>query len=219
MFTGLVEGLGAIGRIERKGPDAVLRIRPPWDAARTVLGESIAVLGACLTVTGLGGDGFDVDVSAESLARTKLGGLRAGDAVNLERAMQLGDRLGGHLVSGHVDCLGRVTLVAPRGGSQHLEIAIPAEHMRLVVEKGSVTVDGVSLTVNQVWDDRFALNIIPHTWRETTLSLLRPGDVVNIETDLIGKYVARLMGRDAAPARADGPATGLSLDALARAGF
>lgn len=220
MFTGLVEGVGRIGRIQRKGPDAVLTIQPPWDLAQAVLGESVAVMGACLTVTGVSGEGLAVDVSAESLSRSKLGRLGPGSMVNLERAMQLGERLGGHLVSGHVDCLGRVSAVAPRGGSYHIEVSLPPEHMRLVVEKGSVTVDGVSLTVNQVWDERFGLNIIPHTWRQTTLHLLAQGDWVNIETDLIGKYVAKLMGREQAQPGADQPAAGgLSAEALARAGF
>lgn len=216
MFTGLVEGTGSVARIAPKGPDAVLTIRPPWPLAEAVLGESVAVSGACLTVTGTKGEGFDVDVSAETLARTTLGRLTPGAAVNLERALKFGDRLGGHLVSGHVDCVGTVTQVRALGASYRLEVAVPPEHLRLVVEKGSITVNGISLTVNWVGPDRFGLNIIPHTWGVTTLRLVKEGDSVNIETDLIGKYVARLLKPDA---DRDVPSGGLSAEALFRAGF
>lgn len=216
MFTGLVEGLGRIARITPQGPDAVLVVTPPWPLAEAVLGESVAVNGACLTVTGTGGQGFSLDVSAESLTRTTLGRLRPGDQVNLERALKLGERLGGHLVSGHVDCVGRVARLQRVGSSQRITIAIPAEHLRLVVEKGSVAVDGVSLTVNQVGAAGFDLNIIPHTLAATTLQLVKEGDSVNIETDLIGKYVARLLNRDAEQEPAKG---GLSRQDLARMGF
>ncbi|MFH1058665.1 MAG: riboflavin synthase [Pseudomonadota bacterium] len=216
MFTGLIEGTGRIARITPQGPDAVLVIVPPWPLAEAVLGESVAVNGACLTVTKVTGDGFCVDVSAESLARTTLGALRPGAAVNLERAMKLGERLGGHLVSGHVDCVGSLARRERLGSSTRLWIAIPAEHLRLLVEKGSVAVDGVSLTVNQVGADGFGLNIIPHTLTATTLQLAKEGDSVNIETDLIGKYVARLLNRDEGTPPAKG---GLSREDLARMGF
>ncbi len=217
MFTGLVEGVGQISRITPKGPDAVLVIKPTWSMDQVVMGESVAVNGACLTVTGIGGGGFSLDVSAETLSRTKVGKLRQGDPVNLERAMQLGDRLGGHLVTGHVDCLGKVVSIARHGDSVRLEISIPPEHLRYVVEKGSVTVDGVSLTVNQLWPDRFGLNIIPHTWQETTLHLVTEGDSVNIETDLIGKYVARLLNRGENDQGQK--EKGLTAEDLLRAGF
>jgi riboflavin synthase len=196
MFTGLVEGVGEVLRVQPKGPDAVLLIKPPWPLAETVLGESIAVNGACLTVTNTGGGGFSVDVSAESLSRTTLGGLKTGTKVNLERALQLGDRLGGHLVSGHVDCVGTISGKEQVGDSIRFTISIPKEHLLYIVEKGSVTVEGISLTVNQVDGSGFSLNIIPHTMAETTLKLAAKGDSVNIETDLIGKYVARLLNRD-----------------------
>lgn len=216
MFTGLVEGLGRVGRIAPQGPDSGLSIAPPWPASQTVLGESIAVNGACLTVTRGGSDGFTVDVSAETLERTTLGRLRPGDLVNLERAMQLGDRLGGHLVSGHVDCVGQLLKLEQVGGSIRIEVGIPAEHLRFVVEKGSVALNGISLTVNWVGPRSFGLNLIPHTMEATTLHLAKQGDSVNIETDLIGKYVARLLNRDE---DGPGPSKGLSAADLKRMGW
>ncbi len=216
MFTGLVEGLGNLNRITPQGPDAVLNISPPWELAQTVLGESVAVNGACLTVTQVASQGFTVDVSAESLSRTTLGRLQPGASVNLERAMQLGDRLGGHLVTGHVDCVGSLLRIQALGSSYRLEVGIPPEHLRLVVEKGSVCLEGISLTVNEVGPASFSLNIIPHTWEATSLHLAKQGDSVNIETDLIGKYVARLMNRDE---DAPGEQGGLSSEDLKRMGF
>ncbi|MCB2192037.1 MAG: riboflavin synthase [Deltaproteobacteria bacterium] len=216
MFTGLVEGLGRVGRITPQGPDNVLSISAPWSASETVLGESIAVNGACLTVTRITSDGFTVDASAETLSRTTLGRLRPGEVVNLERAMQLGDRLGGHLVSGHVDCVGHLLKLEQVGGSTRIEVGIPAEHLRYVVEKGSVALNGISLTVNSVGPESFGLNIIPHTMDATTLHLAKQGDSVNIETDLIGKYVARLLNRDE---NEPGPPKGLSASDLKRMGW
>jgi riboflavin synthase len=216
MFTGLIEGLGRIARISPQGPDAVLVVAPPWPLSEAVLGESVAINGACLTVTGTGGQGFSLDVSAESLSRTTLGRLKPGAQVNLERALKLGERLGGHLVSGHIDCVGTMVRIERLGGSTRLTVNIPAEHLRLVVEKGSVAIDGISLTVNQVSETGFNLNIIPHTLAATTLKLVKEGDSVNIETDLIGKYVARLLNPGAKPEPAPGS---LSRQDLARMGF
>jgi riboflavin synthase len=216
MFTGLVEGVGHILRVQPKGPDAVLLIRPPWPLAETVLGESIAINGACLTVTSTGGGGFSVDVSAESLSRTTLGTLKTGGQVNLERALKLGDRLGGHLVSGHVDCVGKITAKQQVGDSIRFSVSIPPEHLLYIVEKGSVTLEGISLTVNQVDASGFSLNIIPHTMAGTTLRLAAEGDSVNIETDLIGKYVARLLNRD--EPQSEGK-QGLTREQLAQLGF
>lgn len=218
MFTGLVEGAGLVARVTPKGPDAELLIEPPWPLDQVVLGESVAVNGACLTVTKLEGRGFCLDVSAESLARTNLGGLRRGGKVNLERAMQLGDRLGGHLVTGHVDCLGGITAMSQVGSSTRIEVSVPKEHLKFLVEKGSVALDGISLTVNKVSETGFELNIIPHTMGATTLALAKEGDSVNIETDLIGKYVARLMNRGDS-GQTDRPGKGLGLEDLVRAGF
>ena len=218
MFTGLVEGVGRVEQVEAKGPERVLTIAPPWEPGETVIGESIAVNGACLTVTEIGPRGFSVLVSAESLARTTLGRLQRGQAVNLERALKLGDRLGGHLVTGHVDCVGTVARITPVGASRRMYITIPPEHLRLVVAKGSVAVEGVSLTVNRLDRAGFELNLIPHTLAATTLSLVRVGDSVNIETDLIGKYVARLLNPDQDSEEGSGKG-GLSREDLARAGF
>lgn len=219
MFTGLVEGMGAVVRITPKGPDAVLSISSPWPVGELVMGESIAVGGACLTVTDISGQVFGVDVSAESLSRTTMGQLRVGSKVNLERAMQLGERLGGHLVTGHVDCVGQMSGIRQHGGSTILEISIPPEHLKMVVEKGSITVDGISLTVNEVLAQGFSLNIIPHTLAATTLSLVKVGDSVNIETDLIGKYVARLLNRDQGAQEGAGSGSGLSADDLIKMGY
>jgi riboflavin synthase len=216
MFTGLVEGVGEVLRVQPKGPDAVLIIKPPWPLAEAVLGESVAINGVCLTVTGTGGGGFSLDVSAESLSRTTLGKLKAGDKVNLERALKLGDRLGGHLVSGHVDCVGHITAKEKLGDSVRFTVSIPPEHLRFVVEKGSVALEGISLTVNQVDAAGFSLNIIPHTMAGTTLQLAAKGDSVNIETDMIGKYVARLLNRDEPPS---GGPQGLTREHLAQLGF
>lgn len=216
MFTGLVEGVGQILRVQPKGPDAVLLIKPPWSLDEAVLGESVAINGACLTVTGTGGGGFSVDVSAESLSRTTLGKLKTGAQVNLERALMLGDRLGGHLVSGHVDCVGKITARQQVGDSIRYSVSIPPEHLLYIVEKGSVTLEGISLTVNQVDSEGFSLNIIPHTMAGTTLRLAAEGDSVNIETDLIGKYVARLLNRD--EPQSEGK-QGLTREHLAKLGF
>ena len=165
-------------------------------------------------MTKIAGDGVALDVSAETLSRTTLGGLRPGSVVNLERALKLGDRLGGHLVTGHVDCVGRLAVMRNLGQSLRIFVEVPAEHLGLLVEKGSVALDGASLTVNEVAANGFSINIIPHTLRATTLELAKEGDSVNIETDLIGKYVARLMNREEKKGRA-----GLSREDLARLGF
>jgi riboflavin synthase len=216
MFTGLIEGMGEVQGVRRQGPDAVLVVRPPWEPSELVIGESIAVNGACLTVTGASGGAFTADASAETLARTTIGSLRPGSRVNLERALRLGDRLGGHLVTGHVDCVGRLAGLEQVGESTRLVVEAPAEHLRLIVPKGSVALEGVSLTVNQSGDSGFDLNIIPHTLAATTLHLARQGDSVNIETDLIGKYVARLINRDGSQ---EGGAGGLTRETLSRLGF
>jgi riboflavin synthase len=219
MFTGLVEGLGRIVRLVPQGPDAQVLIEPPWAIKEAVIGESVAVDGACLTVTKLEGSAFWMDISAESLSRTTLGALRPGDRVNLERAMQLGDRLGGHLVTGHVDCMGTLTGLSDLGSSVRLEVSIPAEHLRFVVEKGSVALSGISLTVNQVTASGFNLNIIPHTMSETSLHLAKQGGSVNIETDLIGKYVARLLPGHHEAGQEGTPPGSIKADDLKRMGF
>lgn len=214
MFTGLIEGVGAVRNVSRSGADAVLTVEAPFDLAEVALGDSIAVSGACLTVTRLAGSTFSVDVSAETLSRTNLGRLGPGHKVNLERALRLGDRLGGHLVSGHIDAGAELISSQEVGASLVLAYRLAPDHLRYVIPKGSIAIDGVSLTVNRVGDDFFEVNIIPHTAAQTTLNLNKPGDVVNIETDLIGKYVERLLGP-----RDETREEGVSLEMLAEHGF
>jgi len=191
MFTGLVKGVGKVIRIVPKGYDSILYLTPPWPLKEIILGESIAINGVCLTV--ISGQGLALNVSTETFSCTTLKTLKSGTLVNMERAIKLGERLGGHLVTGHVDCVGVLTKIEHLGASVRFYIKIPVEYLYLIVEKGSITIDGVSLTVNQIDAAGFFLNIIPHTLVQTTLRFIKENDFVNIETDLIGKYVARLL--------------------------
>jgi len=218
MFTGLVQGMGRVEAVEARGAETRLKIRALFDLERIVLGESIAVNGACLTVETFGEKWFTVYASAETLAHTSLGGLRTGSQVNLERALALGDRLGGHLVSGHVDCLATVTGTAPAGESRVYTLKFPPEHGPFVIQKGSITLDGISLTVNDCGPDFLSVNIIPATQRETTISGWTPGTKVNMETDLIGKYVRSMLAPWTA-ASGGKPASSLSMDFLREHGF
>ncbi len=191
MFTGLV---AAVGRVERHAiRDDGSRLHVAAPLGELTLGESISVNGACLTVAACTKSSFEADLSSETLARTTLGRARAGAAVNLERAAQLGDRLGGHLLTGHVDGLARVLRVEAAGESHHVELEVPFELARFIAEKGSVALDGVSLTVNRVGGDRFEIMLIPHTLAVTTLGSLEPGQELNLEVDLVARYVARLL--------------------------
>jgi riboflavin synthase len=194
MFTGLVMGRGRVEAVEPKGAETRLKIRALFDLPAIVLGESIAVNGACLTVESAGQNWFTAYASAETLSHTSLGALKKGAEVNLERALALGDRLGGHLVSGHVDCLAEVADIRPAGESRIYTLRFPAEQGPFVVAKGSVALDGISLTVNDCGPERLSVNIIPSTQRETTISGWTPGAKVNMETDLIGKYVRNMLG-------------------------
>ena len=214
MFTGLIEAVGTVRRLESSGAAARLTVSAPLPASEIRLGDSIAVNGVCLTVTAMSGDLFTFDVSPETLAHTSLRQTSPGTTVNLERALRLGDRLGGHIVTGHVDCLATVVERCEESGNIVFSFRLPPEHARYLVAKGSVTVDGASLTVNAVRRDGFSVNIIPHTARETILHLLRPGREVNIECDILAKYVERLLG-----ARGGGEPAGLSLELLAKSGF
>lgn len=195
MFTGLVEELGELtGR--KDGVDAArFTVRGPLVSSDAAVGDSIAVNGVCLTVAAVGGGAFDVDVIGETLRRSSLGGAAVGDRVNLERAARLGDRLGGHLVQGHVDATGTVLSRTPPAGSREWELVrfgMPPALARYVVSKGSITVDGVSLTVVQAGVNEFSIGLIPTTREVTTLGFRRPGELVNLEVDVVAKYVERL---------------------------
>ena len=221
MFTGLVEARGQLTRRERRGVDLTLTLRAPAAlVAELTLGESVAVDGACLTVTSFGGDRFCVDASAETLSRTTLGDRREGDAVHLERALRLGDRLGGHWVSGHIDAVGALRSTEPLGASRRLWFNAPPSVLRYVVPKGSIAIDGASLTVNEVDDGGFSVVLIPHSQGALHLTDLHPGAAVNLEADILGKYVERLLSLGVAHAGAAPAAKpGLDMAALARAGF
>ncbi|CAG4976705.1 riboflavin synthase [Novilysobacter luteus] len=200
MFTGIIEGVGRLARREARGGDARLRIEAgtlPFDNVR--LGESIAVNGTCLTVVAFDADGFEADASTETLALTTLGALPAGAAVNLERAMRPDDRLGGHLVSGHVDGMGTVESVTDDARAQRWRFTAPAGVLRYVARKGSICVDGVSLTVNAVDADGFEVALVPHTVAHTAFATTRPGDPVNLEVDLVARYVERLLATGEQP--------------------
>lgn len=191
MFTGIVTDIGRVRDVRETDRDRRYEIETVWDTATIDLGASISHAGCCLTVVEKGLGWFAVEVSNETLSRTTLGGWKAGDGVNLERAAKLGDEMGGHVVSGHVDGLGRIVSITPEGGSHRIEIEAPAPLHRYIAAKGSITVDGVSLTVNGVEDRIFSLNIIPHTWEATTLGRLEPDDAVNLEIDMLARYLAR----------------------------
>jgi len=197
MFTGIIKGKGTIRALERRGGDVHLSVTSPdlrWSEYQ--IGESISVNGVCLTAVAFSDDGFDADVSVETLDITALGPLAAGASVNLEPALRVGERLGGHLVSGHVDCVGKITAMLPDARSLRVSIEIPPEYTRYVAKKGSICVDGVSLTVNEVSGNAFELNIIPHTTDVTTFGEYAVGSVVNIEVDQIARYLERLLAND-----------------------
>ncbi|MEW4448820.1 riboflavin synthase [Qipengyuania sp. JC766] len=200
MFTGIVTAIGTITQVERRA-DLRVRIACPYDPDTMAIGASIACSGVCLTVVDRGGQEgdawFAVDVSQETVSRTAKGQWETGRRLNLERALKVGDELGGHLVTGHVDCLGTIRMARDEGGSTRLAIRAPAEYAPFLAPKGSITIDGVSLTVNDVRDqaDRscdFALNIIPHTGEVTTLGALEEGDTVNLEIDVLARYLKRM---------------------------
>lgn len=204
MFTGIVTDIGRIADIRTDG-DTVLTIETAYAHEGIALGASIACSGVCLTVTekgqGNGTSWFRVAASAETLSKTTLGGWRVGSRINLERALRLGDELGGHLMLGHVDGIARLVSVMPEGDSHRLVLQAPADLARYVAPKGSVCLDGISLTVNAVEDlpegvTRFGINIVGHTWTHTTLADRRPGDGLNMEIDVLARYVARLSARD-----------------------
>ncbi len=215
MFTGLIQDVGRIVTIRRAARGARLTIRCALALGDVAIGDSIAVDGACLTmVARSSGDCFDADVSEETLARTKLGTARRGAPVNLELALRLGDRLGGHLVQGHVDGVGTLVAREPVGDAWDVTYELPEQLLDTVVEKGSITLDGVSLTVARLDGRRVTVAVVPHTASCTTVMDVPLGGQVNVETDLIGKYVRRVLSRTAA-----GGSSGLTLEGLANAGF
>jgi len=211
MFTGIIQAKGSIAAIERRGGDVRLSVQSDGlPFASYDVGESIAVNGVCLTAVELRAGGFDTDVSVETLDVTSLGSLGVGDNVNLEPSLSLGDRLGGHLVSGHVDCLGTVTSRKADARSIRFTVEIPVEFARYVARKGSVTVDGVSLTVNDVSATSFEVNIIPHTADVTIIGDYSVGTSINVEVDLLARYIERLLAKDG---------EGLSMEFLKEHGY
>lgn len=216
MFTGIVQGLGTVVERHPSGGGAVLTVTPSFSLDEPQEGESIAVDGVCLTARKITRSSFCADVSPETLERSSLGRLRAGSKVNLERALRLADRLGGHLVSGHVDCMGKVLKREDLGSFTLFTFSMESRLGRYVVEKGSVAISGISLTVNTCTESSFSVSIIPHTLQETSLGLLALGDAVNIEVDIIGKYVEKLL-----TGQATNSSSGQTLDSafLARHGF
>jgi len=209
MFTGIVEGLGKVKRLTMKGADAVLEIETAIDLTDVSIGDSIAVNGACLTVTAKNKNIFTADVSAETLGRTTLKLLQTGHKVNLEKSLRVGGFVGGHFVLGHVDATGSILSQAQKSGSLILAVEMNDNLSRYIVEKGSVAIDGISLTVNKLEKNRFYVNIIPHTAANTTLLTKKEGDLVNIETDVLGKYVEKLLQTS----------RGIDKDFLAQHGF
>ena len=217
MFTGIIQAIGTIATLEPKGEDVRLRVQTgKLDLTDVQLGDSIAVNGVCLTAVDLPGDGFWADVSGETLSRTSFAGLQKGSKANLEKALTPTTRLGGHLVSGHVDGIGEVVSRQSDGRSERFVIRAPADLARYIAEKGSICVDGISLTVNGVNGAEFDLNIVPHTLFETTMNAFKPGTRVNLEVDIIARYLERLLLGDNA---ADKQGDGISLEKLQEYGF
>jgi riboflavin synthase len=219
VFTGLIETLGRLTRVAPLGRAARFAIQAPGLADRLQVGESVSVDGACLTVEKVEGGAFVAYASDETLAKTTLGEAHSGREVNLERSLALGDRLGGHLVAGHVDAMGRMTALEPREEGWLLRISAPPEILAVSVPKGSIAVDGISLTLVGVDADCFTVAVIPHTYESTTLRSRHPGDRVNLESDLIGKYVAKALAAYVKPGEGAGARGRLTMETLREAGY
>ena len=224
MFTGIVEEKGTVGHISLAGISGSIAIKARKVLEGTRIGDSIAVNGVCLTVVSLRPDGFTADVMAETIRRTSLGSCQPGDPVNLERAMAADGRFGGHIVAGHIDGVGTIRSAVPEGNAVWITIDAPPQILRYIVEKGSIAIDGISLTVAYVDESVFKVSVIPHTAAETTLLSKKAGDIVNLENDIVGKYIEKLMrpvsayGADPAAGRGAGaygadPAAGSGMGA------
>ena len=222
MFTGIIEEIGEIAGVKRGQVSSRLAIRGKKIFSDLKLGDSVAVNGVCLTATSISGDIFEADVMAETLRRTNLGGFSNGTRVNLERAMAAGGRFGGHIVSGHIDGTGRVSSLVREENAVWVRIDAEDKILRYIIEKGSIAIDGISLTVAETGPGYCKVSIIPHTGEETTLLRRRPGDIVNLENDVVGKYVERLLNFSAGNGEAFGQkakAGGIDLNLLSENGF
>lgn len=222
MFTGIIEEIGEIAGVKRGQVSSRLAIRGKKIFSDLKLGDSVAVNGVCLTATSISGDIFEADIMAETLRRTNLGGFSNGTRVNLERAMAAGGRFGGHIVSGHIDGTGRVSSLVREENAVWVRIDAEDKILRYIIEKGSIAIDGISLTVAETGPGYFKVSIIPHTGEETTLLRRRPGDIVNLENDVVGKYVERLLNFSAGNGEAFGQkakAGGIDLNLLSENGF
>ncbi len=218
MFTGIIEEIGTIARIRKGTASAVLEIQAETVLEGTKIGDSIAVNGICLTVTGIHQGKFEADVMAETLRRSSLSGLQQGSQVNLERAMAADGRFGGHIVSGHIDGTGRIAAMTPEDTAVWVEIEASERLLRYIVEKGSIAIDGISLTVAKLTGKGFAVSLIPHTGAETALLRRKPGDIVNLENDVVGKYVERFLAMPASDGELPGQGR-IDLEFLAGNGF
>jgi riboflavin synthase len=220
MFTGIIEGLGTVAGLRGIQEGRRMTVTADFELTGTRIGDSIAVNGACLTAVAVNGRRFEADLSPETLARSTFATARVGQRVNLERALRLSDRLDGHLVSGHIDACGEIRSVEKSGNAWYVAVDAPGQVMRYVIEKGSVAVDGISLTVNACRDTGFSVTVIPHTAASTTIGFKQPGERVNLEVDMIGKYVERFVAAMRSPKneKGDDPAA-LNRDFLARHGF
>jgi len=196
MFTGIITALGRIEKIDASRPDVRYTVSTPWDMANIAMGASVSCSGCCLTVVEKSGKNFSVDVSRETLSKTNLSHWAEGTQINLEQSLKVGDELGGHIVSGHVDGIAVIESITPDGGSKRIKLRVPDELAKFIAPKGSVALDGISLTVNEVDGNIFGVNIIPHTWDVTSFNgQMRPGHIMNMEVDLLARYVARILGK------------------------
>jgi riboflavin synthase len=219
MFTGIIEGLGTIREIRSEGQGKRMAVNADFFLEQTRIGDSICVSGACLTVVMIDAKRFTVDVSPETLTRTTFGNAKIGDRVNLERALRLSDRIDGHLVSGHIDGIGTITLKQNIGNAVIVSFKVSESISHYMIQKGSVAVDGISLTINNCGHDSFDVSIIPHTAKLTTIGFKKTGDLVNIETDMIGKYVERFVGGKRHDENKKEAGDSINMEFLAKSGF